>query len=41
MLALDGIRIIRFTNAGVMTHFEAVCGRIEDALKGCAGTNKD
>ncbi len=32
-LALEGIRIIRFTNAEVMAQFEAVCGRIEEALK--------
>ncbi len=32
-LALEGIRIIRFTNEDVMMHFEAVCASIEQALK--------
>ena len=32
-LELEGIRIVRFTNAEVMTEFEALCGRIEEALK--------
>jgi very-short-patch-repair endonuclease len=32
-LASDGIRIIRFTNVDVMTNFEAVCERVEEALK--------
>lgn len=32
-LALDDIQIIRFTNADVMMHFEAVCASIEQALK--------
>jgi len=31
-LSLEGIRIVRFTNAEVMAQFEAVCARIEDAV---------
>jgi very-short-patch-repair endonuclease len=31
-LALDRIRVIRFSNAEVAQQFEAVCARIEEAL---------
>jgi len=31
-LALQGIRVIRFTNLEVMQQFEGVCARIEEAL---------
>jgi len=35
-LALEGIRILRFTNAEVMQQFEGVCARISGALAaGC------
>jgi len=33
-LAIQGIRVIRFTNAEVMEQFEAVCARIEEAIEG-------
>lgn len=39
-LALEGIRIIRFTNAEVMAQFEAACGCIEEALKTFADAKK-
>ncbi len=32
-LELHGVRIIRFTNADVLEQFEAVCHRINEALK--------
>jgi very-short-patch-repair endonuclease len=33
-LAIRGIRVVRFTNLEVLEEFEAVCGRIEEALGG-------
>jgi len=32
VLALSGIRVLRFANADVMTEFEAVCMKIDEAL---------
>jgi very-short-patch-repair endonuclease len=32
-LELNGLRVIRFTNLEVLDQFEAVCQRIQDALK--------
>ena len=35
VLKQRSIRVLRFTNAEVMAQFEAVCGRIDEALGGC------
>lgn len=39
-LAVEDIRIIRFTNAEVMAQFEAVCGCIDEALTALADPKK-
>jgi len=35
-LVVQGISVIRFTNADVLQQFEAVCARIDEALANCS-----